>query len=134
MFLEPKKTKYRKQHKGRLGVLEFKNNKINFGDIGLKSKESGTITARQIEAARRTISRKMKKKGKIWIRIFPDLPITAKPNESRMGKGKGNVSHWGVKVKGGTTLFEIGGIPKHIAIEALKSGSHKLPVKTTTFD
>lgn len=134
MFLEPKKIKFRKRHKGKLGNLEFKNNKVNFGDVGLKSSESGTITARQIESARRAISRKMKKKGKIWVRIFPDLPITSKPNESRMGKGKGNVSHWAIKVKGGTTLFEITGIPRNNALEALRSGSHKLPLKTIAFD
>jgi len=92
------------------------------------------ITSHQIEAARRTIARKIKRKGKIWIRIFPDLPITAKPIESRMGKGKGAVSHWVARVRGGTTLFEICGIPRHTAVEALKAGSRKLPIKTKIFD
>ena len=107
---------------------------MSFGDIGLKSTVSGTITARQIEAARQTITRKIKRKGKIWIRIFPHTPVTSKPTESRMGKGKGAVSHWCAYVKGGTTLFEICGVSKSIAVEALKSGSYKLPVKTKIFD
>jgi large subunit ribosomal protein L16 len=129
MFLQPRKTKYKKTRKGRLKKLEFKSNSVKFGELGLKAQVAGMITAHQIEAARRTIARKIKRKGKIWIRIFPDLPITAKPTESRMGKGKGAVSYWVARVRGGTTLFEICGIPKHIAIEALKAGSKKLPVK-----
>ena len=92
------------------------------------------ITARQIEAARRTITRKIKRKGKLWICIFPDLPITAKPTESRMGKGKGSVAYWVARIRGGTTLFEVCGIPKHIAMEALRAGSKKLPIKTKIFD
>jgi large subunit ribosomal protein L16 len=134
MFLQPRKTKYKKTRKGRLKKLEFKANTIRFGDLGLKAEVAGIITARQIEAARRAIARKIKRKGKIWICIFPDLPITAKATESRMGKGKGAVSHWVARVRGGTTLFEICGIPTHIAIEALKSGSKKLPIKTKIFD
>ncbi len=134
MFLQPKKTKYRKTRKGRLKNLEFKSNTIKFGELGLKAQVSGMITARQIESARRAITRKIKRKGKIWICIFPDLPITSKPAESRMGKGKGAVSHWVAKVKGGTTLFEVCGIPTHVAVEALKSGSKKLPIKTKIFD
>ena len=134
MFLQPRKTKYRKVKKGRLKKLEFKSNSVKFGELGLKAQVAGMITANQIEAARRTIARKTKRKGKIWIRIFPDLPITAKPTESRMGKGKGAVSHWVARVRGGTTLFEICGIPRHLAIEALKAGSKKLPVKTKIFD
>ena len=134
MFLQPKRTKYKKFRKGRLSRLEFKSNNLEFGEIGLKAQESGMISARQIEAARKVITRKTKKKGKIWIRIFPYLPITAKPAESRMGKGKGSVSHWVARVSGGTTLFEICGIPTHVAIEALRSGSKKLPVKTKIFD
>ena len=134
MFLQPKKTKYKKTKKGKLNPLEFKANTIKFGEFGLKGQVSGIITARQIEAARRTIARKIKRKGKIWICIFPDLPITAKPTESRMGKGKGPVSFWGARVRGGTTLFEICGIPKHIATEALRAGSKKLPLKTKIFD
>jgi large subunit ribosomal protein L16 len=134
MFLQQIKTKYKKTRKGRLKKLEFKANTIRFGDLGLKAEVAGIITARQIEAARRAIARKIKRKGKIWICIFPDLPITAKATESRMGKGKGAVSHWVARVRGGTTLFEICGIPTHIAIEALKSGSKKLPIKTKIFD
>ena len=134
MFLQPRKTKYKKTKKGRLKKLEFKANTIKFGDFGLKAQVAGVISARQIEAARRTIARKIKRKGKIWICIFPDLPITAKPTESRMGKGKGSVSHWVARVRGGTTLFEVCGVPKHIATEALRAGSKKLPVKTKIFD
>jgi large subunit ribosomal protein L16 len=134
MFLQPRKTKYRKTRKGKLKKLEFKANKIRFGELGLKARVSGMITARQIESARRAIARKIKRKGKIWICIFPDLPITAKPTESRMGKGKGSVSHWASRVRGGTTLFEVCGVPTHIATEALKSGSKKLPIKTKIFD
>jgi len=134
MFLQPRKTKYKKARKGRLKKLEFKSNSVKFGELGLKAQVAGMISANQIEAARQTIARKIKRKGKIWIRIFPDLPITAKPTESRMGKGKGAVSYWVARVRGGTTLFEICGIPKHIAIEALKAGSKKLPVKTKIFD
>lgn len=134
MFLQPRKTKYKKVRKGRLKKLEFKANTLRFGELGLKAKVSGLITARQIEAARRAIARKIKRKGKIWVCIFPDLPVTAKATESRMGKGKGAVSHWVARVRGGTTLFEICGIPTHVAIEALRSGSKKLPVKTKIFD
>jgi len=134
MFLQPRKTKYKKTRKGRLKKLEFKANSIKFGEFGLKAQVAGVISARQIEAARRTIARKIKRKGKIWICIFPDLPITAKPTESRMGKGKGSVSYWVARVRGGTTLFEVCGIPKHIATEALKAGSKKLPIKTKIFD
>ena len=133
MFLQPKKSKYKKVRKGKLSKLEFKANTLKFGEIGLKTESSGMISARQIEASRRSITRKIKKKGKVWIRIFPDLPITAKPTESRMGKGKGSVDHWVARVRGGTALFEICGVPKHIAIKALRSGSHKLPIKTRIF-
>ena len=134
MLLQPRKTKYKKTRKGILRRLEFKANTIRFGEFGLKSEVAGVISARQIEAARRTIVRKTKRKGNVWICTFPNLPITAKPTESRMGKGKGAVSHWVARVRGGTTLFEVCGIPKHIAIEALKAGSKKLPVKTKLFD
>ena len=132
MFLQPKKTKYKKTKKGKLRKLEFKANKLKFGNVGLKAVHSGIITARQIEATRQAISRKIKKKGKIWIRIFPDVPITTKPISARMGKGKGSLSHWGARVKGGTMLFEICGIqdPKVIK-SALRTGSAKLPLKTT---
>lgn len=134
MFLQPKKVKHKKVRKGKLKKLEFKSNKLNFGDIGLKSETSGMINANQIESARRVITRKLKRKGKIWIRIFPDLPVTSKGNESRMGKGKGNVSHWVSRIRGGTVIFEICGVPKHIAEDALKSAIPKLPLKTRIFD
>lgn len=131
MFLQPKKIKYQKTKKGKIRKLEFKTNKLKFGTIGLKAVNSAIITARQIEATRQAISRKIKKKGKIWIRIFPDLPITAKPISTRMGKGKGSLSHWGVRVKSGTVLFEICGIKDFkIVKSALKTGSAKLPLKT----
>jgi len=134
MFLKPKKIKYSKIRKGKLQRLNFKNDKIQFGEIGLKAIESGMITARQIESARKAIVRKIKRKGKVWIRIFPNLPITNKPIESRMGKGKGAVSYWVSRVRAGTILFEICGVPINLSIEALKSGSHKLPIKTKIFD
>ena len=134
MFLQPKKVKYKKVRKGRLKKLEFKANTLQFGELGLKAEIAGIITARQIEAARRAIVRKIKRRGKIWICIFPNLPITAKPAESRMGKGKGSVSHWVSRVGSGTTLFEICGVPHHIALDALQSGSKKLPIKTKIFD
>lgn len=134
MFLQPKKTKYNKVKKGKLKKLKFKNNKVQFGEIGLKAVMPGMITARQIEAARKAIVRKIQRKGKIWICIFPDLPITSKPTESRMGKGKGAVSHWVARVRGGNTLFEICGVPANISIEALKAGGKKLPIKTKIFD
>ena len=134
MFLQPKKIKYKKVRKGKLSKLEFKSNNLQFGEIGLKAQESGLISARQIEAVRRVITRKIKKKGKVWIRIFPYLPITSKPTESRMGKGKGSVDHWVARVRGGTVLFEICGVPKHTAKEALKACSKKLPIKSRIFD
>jgi large subunit ribosomal protein L16 len=135
MFLQPKKTKFKKTRKGTLKSLDFnKSNKLKFGTIGLKAMESGMITARQIEAARQAINRKIKRKGKIWIKIFPDIPVTSKPISSRMGKGKGSVSHWCAKVRGGTTIFEICGVKKSVVIEAFKTGGAKLPVKTCVFD
>ena len=134
MFLQPKKIKYKKVKKGRLKKTDFKSNKLNLGEIGLKASESGVITAKQLEAARQAISRKTSRIGKLCIRIFPNLPITAKPSDSRMGKGKGSVSHWGVKVKCGTVIFELLGIKKSTAIEAFKTGSAKLPIKTKIFE
>lgn len=134
MFLQPKRTKYRKRKKGKLSQFEFKSIDLKFGTIGLKTLESGTITARQIEAARQAIVRKVKRNGKIWIRVFPDLPITSKPTEVRMGKGKGSVAYWGAKVKGGTVLFELDGISKSQAINAFKTGSAKIPLKTLIFN
>ena len=133
MLLQPKKTKYKKIKKGRLSKFTYKNN-LSFGTIGLKSLDSGLISARQIEAARQAISRKIKKKGKLWIKIFPNIPITKKPTEVRMGKGKGNVSHWSAKIKGGTVIFELCGVNKKTAFKAFKTGSSKLPIRTQMFD
>jgi len=134
MFLQPKRSKYKKARKGTLPKLEFRSNKLQFGTIGLKALESGTLTARQIEAARQSISRKIKRKGKLWIRVFPSLPITAKPTEVRMGKGKGAVSHWACKVGGGAILFELCGVTKNTAILAFKTGGAKLPIRTSIFE
>ena len=133
MFLQPKKTKFKKIHKKTLSKFKLKSN-LSFGGIGLKTLQSGTITARQIEAARRAISRKTGRKGKVWIKIFPDLPITAKSSGVRMGRGVGKLSHWGVKVKCGTILFEIAGVTRRDALQALRTSSMKLPVKTKTIE
>ena len=133
MFNGPKQIKYKKIRKGKLSKLEFKSNKLKFGTIGLKAVESGIINSRQIEAARQAITRKTKRKIKLWIKIFPDLPITSKPTGIRMGKGKGPLSHWGARVRGGTVLFEICGINKNTMIIALKTGGAKLPIKTKIF-
>lgn len=130
MFLQPKNFKYKKIQKGKLARLNFKTNKLAFGILGIKAIESGIIKSKHIEACRQAISRKIKRKGKIWIRIFPDYPVTNKPTESRMGKGKGNVSHWAVKVKSGTVLFEICVKTLKLASEALYAGKSKLPLKT----
>ena len=134
MLLQPRKFKYKKLRKGKLKKFIY-NSKLNFGLIGLKTTESGFITSKQIESARQAISRKIKKKGgKIWIKIFPKTPITKKPNEVRMGKGKGNLSHWAAKVRGGSIVFEIGGVNKNVAIKAFRTGGAKLPIKTKIFD
>lgn len=133
MFLQPKRLKYKKTRKGKLSKFEFKSNSLKFGTIGLKASESGFITARQIEAARQAIVRKTKRKGKFWIRIFPSIPITAKPIEVRMGKGKGALSHWAARVRSGTVLFEVCGINLNIAVVAFKTGGAKLPIKTIIF-
>lgn len=133
MFLQPKRVKYKKIKKGKLVKFSYKNN-LNFGTIGLKALESGFISARQLESARQAMVRKIKKKGKLWIKIFPNLSITKKPAEVRMGKGKGNVSHWVAKIRGGSVLFEVCGINRKNAIKAFKTGSAKLPVKTQIFD
>jgi len=129
-FYNQKKTKYKKSRKGRLPKLEYRSNILKFGVFGLKALESGCISARQIEAARQAINRKIKRNGRVWVRIFPDLSITSKPIEVRMGKGKGAVSHWVARVGGGAILFEIDGIPKKLAVAALYTGSAKLPIKT----
>lgn len=132
-MLKPKKVKYKKIKKGKLSKYNFKFDYLKFGTIGLKTLKSGILTAKQIEASRQAIVRKMKRKGKIWINIFPNMPITFKPIETRMGKGKGSFSHWAIKVKGGSILFEISGIPHNLAKNALKTGAVKLPLKTKIF-
>ena len=133
MFTPPKKIKFKKIRKGKLSALEFKTNKLKFGTIGLKTAESGLLNAKQIEAARQAIARKTKRKSKIWIRIFPDLPITSKPTGTRMGKGKGQISHWAARVRGGTVIFEICGTNIDTMIDSLKTGGAKLPIKTKIF-
>ena len=130
MLLQPKKTKYRKVQKGKLLKFNFRSNKLKFGNLGLKAAQSGTLSSRQIEAARQAIIRKINRKGKLWIRVFPSIPITTKPTEVRMGKGKGTVSHWSTKISAGTILFEVYGVSHNIAITAFKTGGAKLPVKT----
>ena len=129
-MLSPKKTKYRKQFKGKIHGVAKGGFSLNFGSYGLKSVEPERITARQIEAARRAITRQMKRQGRVWIRIFPDVPVTSKPTEVRMGKGKGSVDFWAAKVKPGRIMFEIDGVNEDIAREALRLGAMKLPVLT----
>ena len=129
-MLQPKRTKFRKQFKGRIHGLAKGGSELNFGTYGLKSTEPERVTARQIEAARRAITRQMKRQGRVWIRIFPDVPVTSKPTEVRMGKGKGSVDYWAARVKPGRIMFEIDGVAEDIAREALRLGAMKLPVKT----
>ena len=130
-MLQPKQTKFRKQAKGRNRGLANVGNKVSFGEYGLKATTRGRITARQIEAARRTITRSVKRGGKMWIRIFPDKPISKKPLEVRQGKGKGNVEYWVALVQPGKILYEIEGIPEEMAREAFTLAAAKLPVQTT---
>ncbi len=129
-MLMPKRVKYRKTQRGRMRGTAIRGSKIDFGDFGLKALEPGWITQRQIEAARVTLARMMKREGKVWIRIFPDKPVTAKPAETRMGSGKGAPEYWVAVVKPGRVMFEVGGVTKEIATEALTLASHKLPIKT----
>lgn len=129
-MLQPKKTKYRKQQKGRIRGLALNGNRVSFGEFGLKSVDHGRLTARQIEAARRAMVRSMKRGGKVWIRVFPDKPITKKPLEVRMGKGKGSVEYWVAVVEPGKMIYEIGGVPKDVAANALRLASMKLSVRT----
>lgn len=129
-MLQPKKQKYRKQFRGKRSGVATSNNEVLYGDFGLKSLDSAWINARNIEAARRTISGATKRKGKLWIKIFPDKPYTQKPNNSKMSGGKGDVEGYVAVVKPGTVLFEIGGLSEEIAREALRLASHKLPIKT----
>ncbi len=130
-MLQPKRTKFRKQHKGKNNGVANRGSSVSFGEYGLKATQRGRITARQIEAARRAITRHVKRGGKIWIRVFPDKPITKKPLEVRMGKGKGSVEYWVAQIKPGTMLYEIQGVPEELAREAFKLAAAKLPVKTT---
>lgn len=130
-MLQPNRTKFRKQMKSRNRGLATNGNKVSFGEYGLKATERGRITARQIESARRTISRYLKRGGKIWIRIFPDKPITKKPLEIRMGKGKGNVEYWVALVQPGKMLYEVQGVSENDAREAFRLASAKLSVSTT---
>jgi large subunit ribosomal protein L16 len=129
-MLSPKRVKFRKQHRGRMRGLAYRGSKINFGEFGLQAVEPGWITNRQIEAARIAMTRHIKRGGKVWIRIFPDKPITKKPAETRMGKGKGNPEGWVAVVKSGRIMFEIGGVSQELAAEALRLAAHKLPIKT----
>jgi len=128
--LAPKKIKYRKHQKGRIKGVAQRGNKLNFGDYGLKALGRGRITAQQIEAARIAITRHVKRRGKIWIRIFPDKPVAKKPAETRMGKGKGGVEYWVAPVKPGRILYEMEGVDEKAAIEALRLAAYKLPIPT----
>src|SRR5690606_19180461 len=128
-MLMPKRTKYRKYQKGRIKGNASRGTRIAFGDFGIKTLEPGRITSRQIEAARVAMTRRMKRVGKVWIRIFPDKPITKKPAETRMGKGKGSPEYWVAVVKPGRILFEIGGVPEELAREAMRLAIQKLPIK-----
>ena len=129
-MLQPKRTKFRKAHKGRIKGAAKGGFSLNFGSYGLKAMEPERVTARQIEATRRAITRHMKRAGRVWIRIFPDVPVSKKPTEVRMGKGKGSPEFWAAKVKPGRIMFEIDGVPEDVAREALSLGAAKLPVKT----
>lgn len=129
-MLQPKRTKFRKAHKGRIHGQAKGGFTLTFGTYGLKAVEPERITARQIEATRRAITRHMKRAGRVWIRVFPDLPVSKKPTEVRMGKGKGSPEYWVAKVKPGRIIFEIDGVPDDVAREALRLGAAKLPIKT----
>lgn len=129
-MLQPKKTKYKKQQKGRIKGIASRGYRLTFGNVGLKALEASLITARQIEAARIAATRYMKRVGRVWINIFPDKPITRKPQEVRMGKGKGSVEFWAVPIKPGRILIEIGDVSIEMAKEALRLASNKLPIKT----
>lgn len=130
-MLQPKRTRFRKYQKGRNRGLAQNGNKVSFGEYGLKAVARGRITARQIEAARRAMTRHIKRGGKIWIRIFPDTPISTKPLEVRMGKGKGNVDYWVAKIQPGSVLYEMEGVSEELAREAFQLAAAKLPIKTT---
>src|SRR5271170_2375987 len=129
-MMSPKKTKYRKQFKGRIKGATKAGASLNFGSHGLKALEPERLTARQIEAARRAITRQMKRQGRVWIRVFPDVPVSDKPAEVRMGKGKGAIEYWAARVAPGRIVFEIDGVAADVAHEALRLGAAKLPIKT----
>jgi len=129
-MLSPKRTKFRKQHKGRIKGTAKGGTTLNFGAYGLKAAEPERITARQIEAARRAITRRLRRVGKVWIRVFPDVPVSSKPAEVRMGSGKGSPEFWAAKVKPGRIMFEIDGVSRELAEDALKLAAAKLPIKT----
>jgi len=129
-MLQPKRTKFRKQFKGRIKGAAKGGTELNFGSFGLKAMEPERVTARQIEAARRAMTRHMKRAGRVWIRIFPDVPVTKKPTEVRMGSGKGGVEFWAARVKPGRIMFEIDGVSRQVAEEAMRLGAAKLPIKT----
>lgn len=130
-MLAPKRVKYRKRQRGRLKGMALRGNQVSFGEFGLKAVTSGRLTARQIEAARRAMTRRVKRGGKLWIRIFPQIPVTKKPAETRMGSGKGNPEYWVAVIKPGRMLFEMSGVTEELAREALSLASHKLPISTT---
>lgn len=133
-MLQPKRTKFRKQQKGRNRGLAHRGNQVSFGEYGLKATGRGHVTARQIEAARRAMTRHIRRGGKIWIRVFPDKPVSSKPIEVRMGKGKGNVDHWVAPVQPGRMLYEMQGVPRETAREAFRLAASKLPVQTAFVD
>ena len=129
-MLQPVRTKFRKQFKGRIHGVATSGSELTFGSFGLKALEPERVTARQIEAARRAITREMKRSGRVWIRVFPDVPVSKKPTEARTGKGKGTPEFWACRVKPGRIMFEIDGVPVELAREALRLGAAKLPVRT----
>ncbi|MBF0369240.1 MAG: 50S ribosomal protein L16 [Magnetococcales bacterium] len=129
-MLQPKKTKFRKAHKGRVHGLATRGAELNFGNFGLKAMKAGRLSARQLEAARRAMTRHIKRGGRVWIRVFPDVPVTSKPAEVRQGKGKGNPEFWIARVKPGRILFEMEGVPRELAIDAMRLAGAKLPVAT----
>jgi len=129
-MIMPKRVKYRKQMRGRLRGKAYRGSKVSFGDYGLQALEPCWMTSRQIESARRAIVRYVRRGGKLWIRVFPDKPVTAKAAETRMGSGKGSVDHWVAVIKPGRVIFEMTGVPEDVAKEAMRLASHKLPIKT----
>ncbi|EPX84233.1 LSU ribosomal protein L16P [Rubellimicrobium thermophilum DSM 16684] len=131
-MLQPKRTKFRKAHKGRIHGEAKGGSDLNFGSYGLKALQPERVTARQIEAARRALTRHMKRQGRVWIRVFPDVPVSSKPIEVRMGKGKGSVDYWVARVKPGRIMFEVDGVSEEVAREALRLAAMKLPIKTRT--